>query len=131
MKADGSFTDIELAIDTGHLEVFADPMLERVFFNLIDNAARHGQHVTKMSVIFYERDGEGVVVVQDNGAGIPANIKKYVFEKGFGSNTRLDLFLTKEILEITGISIEVAGAKGEGAKFLLHIPAGEWRICKE
>jgi len=131
VKADDPFTDIELAIDTGHLEVFADPMLERVFFNLIDNAARHGQHVTKMSVTFYERDGEGIVVVQDNGAGIPANIKKDVFEKGFGSNTGLGLFLTKEILEITGISIEETGAKGQGAKFLLHIPAGEWRICKE
>ena len=131
VKADDSFTDIELAIDTGYLEVFADPMLERVFFNLIDNAARHGQHVTKMSMTFYEKDGEGIVVVQDNGAGIPANIKKDVFEKGFGSNTGLGLFLTKEILGITGISIEETGAKGQGAKFLLHIPAGEWRICKE
>jgi len=131
VKAEGPFTDLELAIDTGYLEVFADPMLERVFFNLIDNAARHGQHVTKMSVTFYEKGGEGIVVVQDNGAGIPANIKKDVFEKGFGSNTGLGLFLTKEILEITGISIEETGAKGQGAKFLLHIPAGEWRICKE
>ncbi|MCK4269234.1 MAG: PAS domain S-box protein, partial [Methanogenium sp.] len=127
VKADDPFTDIELAIDTGHLEIFADPMLERVFFNLIDNAVRHGQHVTKMSVTFHEKDGEGIVVVQDNGAGIPANIKKDVFEKGFGSNTGLGLFLTKEILEITGISIEETGAKGQGAKFLLHIPAGEWR----
>ena len=48
-------------------EVFADPMLEKVFFNLIDNAARHGEQVTMITVTC-RPDTDGLTIaVEDNG----------------------------------------------------------------
>jgi hypothetical protein len=40
----------------------------------------------------------------------------------------MGLFLTEEILAITGISIEENGMYGKGARFEIRIPAGYWRL---
>ncbi len=109
-------------------EVFADPMLEKVFFNLFDNAVRHGGHVTEVSVRCVQ-DGEDLVItVEDDGVGIPAELKEEVFQKGFGENTGFGLFLTREILGITGISIHETGTPGKGARFEIRVPDRTWRL---
>ena len=52
------------------IEVYADPMLEKVFFNLLDNSIRHGQHVTEIRVSSC-RSPEGLKILwEDNGIGI-------------------------------------------------------------
>ncbi len=53
----GGFGAIPVSTGTGPLEIFADPMFEKVFFNLFDNAARHGEHVTRVSISFEQRNG--------------------------------------------------------------------------
>ncbi|MCK4269851.1 MAG: PAS domain S-box protein, partial [Methanogenium sp.] len=118
---------LNLNIDTGGLKIFADPMLEKVFFNLFENTKRHGRNVTEISVSFYKDDDRGILLFEDNGDGIPDKIKPYIFERGVGSNTGYGLFLTKDILEITDISIIENGKEGRGARFLLTIPADGWQ----
>ncbi|MEA2035156.1 MAG: PAS domain S-box protein [Euryarchaeota archaeon] len=120
---------INVSIGTGTLEVFTDPMLEKIFFNLFDNAVRHGKHVTEISVTCREEgDGRGMVItVEDNGAGIPAEMKEKIFERGVGSNTGYGLFLTHEVLAITGMSIRETGEEGKGARFEIIVPPGGWR----
>ncbi len=76
--------NVNVSTDTGALEVFTDPMLEKVFFNLFDNAVRHGEHVTEISVTCREEDGTMVIAVEDNGVGIPAEMKERIFRQGFG-----------------------------------------------
>lgn len=44
------------------IRIFSDPMLERVFFNLIDNAIRHGGRVTEITVRC-EREPDGILVI--------------------------------------------------------------------
>lgn len=109
------------------IEIFSDPMLEKVFSNLFDNAIRHGEHVTEIAVRC-ETAGDGlVVVVEDNGIGIPEDEKEKIFEKGFGKNTGYGLFLVREILSITGITIRETGTSGKGARFEIRVPRESWR----
>ena len=112
------------------IEVFTDPMLERVFFNIVDNAIRHGGRVTEITVRC-EREPDGIlVIVEDNGSGIPVAEKEKIFERGIGKNTGLGLFLVKEILSITGITIKETGIFGKGARFEIHVPEGTYRFVK-
>ncbi len=112
------------------IEILADPMLERVFFNLFDNAARHGGRVTEITVRC-EREPAGIlVIVEDNGTGVAIAEKQKIFERGVGKNTGLGLFLVREILSITGITIHETGVYGKGARFEIRVPEGMYRFVK-
>jgi PAS domain S-box-containing protein len=108
--------------------IFADPMLEKVFQNLFDNALQHGERVTAITIRCTEGPGGLTVLFEDNGTGIRPEHKEKIFERGFGENTGMGLFLSREILEITGITIAETGTSGEGARFELHVPCGKYRI---
>jgi signal transduction histidine kinase len=107
--------------------LFSDPMLEKVFFNLLDNSIRHGAHVTEIRVSSHTSDGNLVVVWEDNGTGVAADQKKRIFERGVGKNTGLGLFLVREILALTGITITETGEPGKGARFEMTVPHGQYR----
>ncbi|MDD1686379.1 response regulator [Methanoregula sp.] len=108
-------------------EIFTDPLFEKVIYNLIDNAIRHGEHVKTMAFALQEMDGELHLVCEDDGTGIPDEFRKHLFEKGFGRNTGLGLFLAREILGITDISIRETGIFGQGARFEMIVPKGAYR----
>ena len=119
---------ISVSCIAGPLEIYADTMLVKVFFNLFDNAVRHGERVTEIHVSFMEEpDGAGTLLVADNGVGVPESQKERIFERGVGSNTGLGLFIIREVLGITGCVITEIGTEGEGASFSIHIPPGAWR----
>ncbi|MFZ0006329.1 MAG: HAMP domain-containing sensor histidine kinase [Methanoregula sp.] len=119
---------IELRILTGNLEIFADPLLEKVFENMVDNSIRHGEHVRQVTVK-YEKSGSRLLLIyEDDGAGVPETDKKKIFEKGFGKNTGLGLFISREILSITGLSIRECGNFGSGVRFEIEIPDGCFRF---
>ena len=84
-------------------EIFADPMLMMVMYNFFDNAMRHGDHVTEIAVRFTDDEKSGTLIVEDNGIGVPADLKEQIFERGFGNNSGSGLFLIREILAITGV----------------------------
>jgi len=108
---------VDIVSGTGPVEVYADPLLTKVFANLIDNALRHGDHVTRIAISFHQTETGGVIVLEDNGKGVPANLKEKIFARGFGRNTGYGLFLVRAILDITGISIHETGTEGAGARF--------------
>ncbi len=102
------------------IDVFADPLIEKVISNLLDNAVRHGGTVTRVRFSAEMRDRTLVLVCEDDGAGVPAEEKERIFERGFGKNTGLGLFLAREILGITGITIREIGTSG--ARFEIAVP---------
>jgi PAS domain S-box-containing protein len=110
------------------VEVYADPLLERAFSNLIENAVRHGERVTCIQFGYDETPSGLTVTCEDDGRGIPPSDKEHIFEKGFGRHSGLGLFLVREILTITGLSIRETGEFGRGARFEIHIPQGNYRI---
>ena len=102
--------------------IFADPLIVKVFHNLIHNAIRHGGHVTTIRFSVEERDGVDAVVCEDDGTGIPKDIKTKIFTKGIGKDNGFGLFLCREILAITDITITEEGEAGKGAKFVMTLP---------
>ncbi|HOV67308.1 MAG TPA: PAS domain S-box protein [Methanoregulaceae archaeon] len=109
------------------LEVFADPLILRVFFNLIDNAVRHGTGTPTVRFSVEGRGGTEMIVCEDDGPGVPEDSKERIFEPGFGSNSGFGLTISREILGITGISIWEVGKAGHGARFEMIVPAGGLR----
>jgi signal transduction histidine kinase len=69
-----------------------------------------------------------LIVCEDDGVGISAEDKKKLFTRGFGKNTGLGLFLSREILAITGITITENGIPGKGARFEIAVPKGAYRF---
>jgi len=127
-RASDSFTGtVSFRCDTGEREIFADPLIERVFYNLIDNSLRHGERVTEIRLSARETDRELMLIYEDNGAGVPDDEKEKIFDKGFGKHTGLGMFLIREILSITGTTIVENGTPGQGARFEIRIPAGKFR----
>jgi PAS domain S-box-containing protein len=108
-------------------EVFADPLILKVFYNLLDNSVRHGMRVTEIRVSCHDSVETLVVVWEDNGIGIGGDEKDLIFERGFGKNTGLGMFLSREILSLTGITITETGVAGVGARFEMVVPKGAWR----
>lgn len=115
---------LNLDADIGNLEIYADQLFEKVLYNLIDNSLRHGKTVTEIRIHFEEHEDYGMLIYEDNGVGIPDNLKESIFERGFGSNKGLGLFLIREILEVTGFTIIECGKEGEGVRFEITIPDG-------
>jgi PAS domain S-box-containing protein len=121
---------IALNADVRGIRLHADPMLEKVFFNLLDNTVRHGQNASEIRISSRTEGEELVVVWEDNGIGIPAAEKEQIFECGIGKNTGVGMFLSREILALTGISITETGEAGSGARFEIRVPKGAFRIAR-
>ncbi|NMB78113.1 MAG: transporter substrate-binding domain-containing protein [Methanomicrobiales archaeon] len=115
-------------LDVDGLEIYADPLLETVFFTLADNVLRHGRTATEIR-LFSEKTGSGIrIVFEDNGAGIAMEEKELIFARAPATKKGMSLFLAREILEITGITIKETGEPGKGARFEMLVPDGAWRI---
>ena len=115
--------------DCTGIEVFADLLFEKVFYNLIDNALKYGgEKMTVIRVSLHETAGQLTLVCEDDGEGISVGDKGRLFTQGFGKHTGLGLFLTREILSITGISIAETGEPGTGARFEIVVPDGMYRF---
>ncbi len=104
------------------VEVFADPLVIKVFYNLMDNAVRHGRDARIIRFRVEDLNGAHAIVCEDDGQGISDVKKDKLFNKDFGKDHGLGLFLSREILAITGISISEAGGPGHGARFVMAIP---------
>jgi PAS domain S-box-containing protein len=125
------FRTVRLEVDIEGLEIFADPLFEKVFYNLFDNALKYGGEAMTFIRLTAKQDGTDLfLVVEDDGAGIPETDKECLFERGYGKNTGLGLFLVREILAITGISIRETGKYGSGARFEFRIPGSMFRFRK-
>ncbi len=123
--------NVSIETETAGLEIFADPLVEKVFYNLIDNALRYGgAQMTAIRISTHAAGTSLIVVFEDDGAGIADRDKKVIFDKGFGKNTGLGLYLSREILSITGITIAENGVPGKGARFEMTIPPGGFRFIK-
>jgi signal transduction histidine kinase len=103
--------------------------LARAVRNLLDNAVRHAR--SSVRVELGEHDGVAVLVVQDDGPGIPAADRERIFERFTrlddarsrdGGGTGLGLSITREIIEAHGGTIRVE-VEGSGAAFVVELAA--------
>ncbi len=129
-RAADSFPDrgVAVLIPESETEILADALIEKVFFTLIENALRHGPPLSEIRFLVETMpDGSIRIVCEDDGAGIPTPEKPRIFERGQGRNTGFGLYLAREILGITGMSIFETSAPGKGARFEITVPANACR----
>ena len=124
------FGDISISHSVGSVEVFTDVMFGKIITNLVENAIMHGKRVSTIRIGFMEQGNLGIITVEDDGIGVPEDLKVKIFERGFGSNTGLGLYYTREILGITGMEIYETGIPDEGARFEIRIPKKGYRMRK-
>jgi PAS domain S-box-containing protein len=130
LNGSAGFSPSKLAksVHVDGLEVYADTMFEKVFHNLVDNSIRHGKKVTEIRVRYRKKGNDLLLVYEDDGVGIPADKKDKLFLRGIGDHTGFGLFMVRAILGITGIGIEETGTPGQGVRFEMLVPAGNYRI---
>ena len=115
-------------IRTDNLEIYADPLLEKVFCTLAENVLLHGVTATGIA-LWYRDTPEGLTLIfEDNGAGIPGPVKEKIFERRSEGKQGMGLFLVREILSVTGITITESGEPGKGARFEMVVPKGAYRF---
>ena len=125
------FLRIKRMVQLDGLEIFADPLLEQVFQTLADNTLTHGKTATEVH-IWYKPGPESLTLFfEDNGAGVPEKSKNEIFSHDFRNKKSIELFLAREILELTGISIQETGIPGKGVLFEMTVPKSMYRITKK
>ena len=122
------FSNLSRKLDIGDLEIFADPLLEKVFFAMAENVVLHGKTATGIA-LWYKETPQGLTLIfEDNGTGISPDQKEKIFERGYKGKTGVSLFLVREILSITEIIITETGEPGKGARFEMTVPKGAYRF---
>jgi PAS domain S-box-containing protein len=110
------------------LEIFADPLLENVFFTFAENVMLHGRSATTIGLHYQETPDGLKLVFEDNGIGIMDDQKELIFQRKSETKKGIGLFLTREILGITGITITETGVYGKGARFEILVPRDYYRF---
>jgi PAS domain S-box-containing protein len=124
--------DIRHSLEIEHLEIFADPLLEKACQGLFENSMAHGGQVTRIRV-WHTVTPDGVTIVfEDDGIGIPQEKKESIFLRSDGAHTSVrGLFFVREILDITGIAITETGEPGKGARFEMTVPKSCYQMKRE
>ncbi|MFP4143125.1 MAG: PAS domain S-box protein [Thermoplasmata archaeon] len=114
--------DIEIE-ETGCI-VKGGPLLEEMFSNLLENSILHSD-CDKIRIRGECEGNECVVTVEDDGKGIPDDVKEQIFERGFkegeDAGSGLGMYLVKEIAESYGGSVEVKDPELGGARFDIRL----------
>jgi signal transduction histidine kinase len=113
------------------LEILADPLVVKVWYNLVENAIRYGKKPVTIRFSSTMDETDLVIIVEDDGPGISMDEKKKIFEFGYGQNTGMGLPLSREILSITDITIEETGVENSGARFEIRVPEGMYRMKRK
>ncbi len=131
----------ELAIDYSQQSpclVRANPILKNAFANLLDNAVKHSQGKLEIGIEIHRVSLESRpfwrVEIEDNGRGIPDQLKAEVFQRlkrggTMAKGTGLGLYLVRSLVEGFGGRVEcqdrVLGSCEQGTRFVVHLPAFE------
>jgi PAS domain S-box-containing protein len=119
---------VEIAMDLDDIEVFADPLLPRIFYSLLENSLHGGKNLSRIRISNVKRGDSLVLIYEDNGTGIPDDKKQLAFEPGFVEGAGLSLYIIRELLGFTGISITETGTAGVGYRFEISVPKDKFRF---
>lgn len=112
------------------VEIFADPLADKVIYKLVENSLVHGKKTSKVDVKFFVGERGGYIVVEDDGVGVPDKMKEEIFEYSFRGRNGHDLHFVREVLFNTQILISEVGESSRGARFEIFIPMGKFRKKK-
>lgn len=121
---------IQIALPANLSAVSADyARLERILVNLLSNALKYSDPGMPVRVHAQPRDGEVVIMVSDQGNGIPPEAISHLFERFYrvpserkGEGIGLGLYITKILVEAHGGRIWVESEVGKGSTFSFTLP---------
>jgi signal transduction histidine kinase len=110
------------------LSVYADPLVTDVIGHIVENSVRHGK-TTHTIIVTYHLGKDGLdLVFRDDGPGVPSDKKEAIFEYDASGESGIGLFICRQILAVTGMTIREIGEEGKGACFVIHVPPEGYRI---
>lgn len=119
--------NVRLEDDTDGLEILADPLVGKVYYNLIDNSVHHGGKVTVIRMKANQAGEALELIYEDDGMGLSQEARGSLFKEKDTTLGGLGLLLIKDILAITGITITENGEEGKGVRFVMTVPSDAWR----
>ena len=126
----GTSREISLHVDDDLPEVFADPdKFTQVVTNLVENAIRHGQG--QVSVRLAATDTGVRITVDDEGEGIPVELRRRVFTKfwttGDSGGSGLGMYIVGGLARAHGGWVTIDDAPGGGARVMVDWPSDDQR----
>ena len=112
-------------------QVWTDPvLLERVFFNLLDNAAKYAPASQPITLSIRSEAHEAIITIEDHGPGIPPNQREQVFDmfhrvqRGDASpaGTGMGLAICRGLMQALAGNIVVQARIGGGTRMILNLP---------
>lgn len=128
-QAESTHIGLEVKLDVDarakNLLVAGDELLEMAFVNLLRNAAEHAGSDVVVTISLTKQDSNAIVILTDNGPGIPEEIKDSIFQRGtIQKGTGMGLYLSRQVIVACGGSIEHIDSDN-GATFKILLPASE------
>lgn len=111
--------------------IWADPdRIAQLITNLVENALRHGRGVSSITIRRPRDDRDGaVLVVEDNGPGIPTEIRSRIFTRfwksGDGAGSGLGLYIVRGIVEGHHGEVGIGQRESGGARITVWLPVNE------
>jgi signal transduction histidine kinase len=110
--------------------------LHRMVLNLLDNAAHHTPPGSRIEVCLRREDDEAILEVDDDGPGIPAEVRDQVFDRFFrgegpadvaaGPGTGLGLSIVRAVATSHGGRVEALESRLGGAQIRVRLPAAKY-----
>lgn len=120
--------DIRTEMDISPVEIYADQLLTLALSNIVRNALVHAKGLSKITVTTRETpERELCIAIEDDGTGVPDEKKNAILQPTYNRRSGHGLYLVRDILDLTGISIRETGTPGKGACFEVIVPAWGWR----
>jgi signal transduction histidine kinase len=124
--------DIQVVVEDITVSVDA-AKVERIIENLLSNAIRHTPGGTQIWVRGFGQDGGAMLVVEDEGRGIPTDLHEAVFEpfrqapgssSGHSPGVGVGLSLVRRFAELHGGRAWLENREGGGSSFHVFLPGG-------
>lgn len=130
LEADWSKKEIEFDVDMESIEyVGNEGLLFHVWNNLIGNAIKFNPQGGSIRIKLTERESRAIFVIEDDGPGIREEARRHIFDKFYQSESShkeegngLGLALVRQILHVSGGSIEVENIPEGGCRFTVRLP---------
>lgn len=114
------------------LFLYNDPDIVKIIFqNLLSNAVHYSRKGGKVKILIKKQNSKVVIMVKDNGFGIPQSQQKHIFDKFFRANniqqkqlngTGLGLYIVKSMVDKIGGKIWFTSKENKGATFYVALP---------
>lgn len=113
--------------DLDRLEILSDPLLEKGLMHLMEYLYTNGGIAVPVQISHAETGSDLTITLRKTGTGIPPDQKGSLFVWAPAKTSGPNLFFIREILDMTGISIDETGDM-HALSFVIRVPRGGYRI---